>query len=86
MADAVGTVAIVEELAISPSANRISPTSATVGESLVVGLATLKPVSFSLGKNVVCSNYSVSMMFARWCVGRDRCLSSRYIVCLPPPG
>ena len=43
-------------------------------------MATLESVSFSLGKNVMCSTYSVSMRFARWCVGRDPCLSPRYIV------
>ena len=53
---------------------------------MVVGLATLEPVSFSLGKNVMCSSCSVSMRFAQWCSGRHRCLLSRYIVCLPPPG
>ena len=53
MADAVGTVAVVEELAISPPANRTSPTSAAAGESLVVGLPTLESISFSLGKNVI---------------------------------
>ena len=59
MADAVGTVAVVEELAISPPASRTSPTSAAAGVNLVVGLATLKSVSSSLGKNVLCSSYSV---------------------------
>ena len=53
---------------------------------MIVGLATLEFVLFSLGKNVMCSSYSVSMRIARWCAGRDRCLSSRYIVCFPPPG
>ena len=86
MVDAVGTMAVVEELAISLPANRKSPTSAAAGERLIVGLATLKFVSFFLGKNVVCSSYLVSMKFARRCFGRDRCLSSRYIVCFPSPG
>ena len=40
MTDGVGIVAVVEELVISPPANRISPTLATAGKSLVVGLAT----------------------------------------------
>ena len=53
---------------------------------MVVGLAKLKSVSFSLGKNGMCSSYSVSMRFARWCAGRNRCLLSRCIVCFPPPG
>ena len=52
MADAVGIVAVVEDLVISPPANRTSPTSAATGESPVVGLATLESVSFSLGKIV----------------------------------
>ena len=52
MADAVGTVAVVEELAIPPPANQASLTLASAGESLVVGLATLESVSFFLGKNV----------------------------------
>ena len=69
-----------------PPANRTLPTSAAAGESLVVGLATLKSVPFSLDKNVMCSRYSVSMRFARGCAGRGRCLSSRYIVLFPPPG
>ena len=51
-----------------------------------MGLATLESLSFSLGKNVMFSHYLVSMRFARWCAGRDRCLSSRYIVCFSPPG
>ena len=84
MADAVGTVAVVEELAIPPPGNQASLTS--VEETLVVGLATLESVSFFLGKNVMCSSYSVTMRFERWCIGRDRCLSSRYILCIPPPG
>ena len=53
MANAVGTVAVVEEFAISSPANPTSPTSAAAGESLVVDLATLEPVSFYLGNNVV---------------------------------
>ena len=53
MADAVGTVAVVKELTIFHLANRTSPTSAAAGKSLVVDLATLKSVSFSLGKNVI---------------------------------
>ena len=53
MADAVGTVAVVEELAISPPTYRTSPTSAAAWESLVVGLPTLESISFSLGKNVI---------------------------------
>ena len=54
MADAVSaeTVAVVEELVTSPPANRTTPTSAAAEESPVVGLATLEPVSFSLGKIV----------------------------------
>lgn len=36
-----------------PSANRTSFTSAAAGEGMVVGLATLEPVSFSLRKNVM---------------------------------
>ena len=87
MADAVRTVAVVDELAIPPPANRTSSaTSAAAGESLIVGLATLKSVLFYPGQNVMCSSYSVLMRFARWCAGRDRCLSSRYFVFLPPPG
>ena len=53
MAEAAGTVSVVEELAISPHANRTSPTSAAAGESLVMGLVALESVSFSLGKNVI---------------------------------
>ena len=53
MADAVGTVAVVEELAIFPPANRTLPTSAAAGTNLIVGLATLESVSFFLGKNVI---------------------------------
>ena len=86
MADVAGTVAFVKELATSPPANQTSPTLASAGESLVVGLATLESVSFFLGKNVICFSYSVSIRFTRWCVGRNRCLSSRYIGCFPPPG
>ena len=53
MANAAGTVAVVEELPISPPVIRASPTSAAAGESPSVDLATLEPVSFSLGKNVI---------------------------------
>ena len=54
MADAVsaGTVAAIEELVISPPANRASPTSAVAEGSPVVGLTTLESISFSLGKTV----------------------------------
>ena len=52
MADAVGTVAVFEELVIYPLANNTSPTSAAAGESPLVGLATLESVSLSLGKIV----------------------------------
>ena len=54
MANAVSveTVAVVEELVISPPANRTSPTSTAAEESPVVGLTTLESVSFSLGKIV----------------------------------
>ena len=55
----------------SPPANRTSPISAAAGKSLFVGLATLESVSFSLGKSVMCSNYSVSMRFAWWWARRD---------------
>ena len=47
-----GTVAIIEELVISLSVNRISPTSTAAEEDPVVGLATLGFVSFSPGKIV----------------------------------
>ena len=49
-------------------------------------LATLESVSIFLGKIVMWFNYSVSMVFARWCAGREQCLSFRYIVCFPPLG
>ena len=54
MADEVsaGTVAVVEELVISPPANKTLPTSAATEGSPVVGLATLESVSFPLGKIV----------------------------------
>ena len=54
MANAVsaGTVAVVEELFISPPANRALPTSAAAEESPVVDLAALKSKSFSVGKVV----------------------------------
>ena len=76
MADAVGTVAVVEELAISPHFSRASPTSAAVGKRLVLGLASLECVSFHLSAKmyVMCSSYSVSTKFARWCIGRNRCV------------
>ena len=53
MADAIGTVAVVKEFAISPSTYLTSPTLAATGESMVVGLATIKSVSFYLGKSVI---------------------------------
>ena len=53
MADAVETVAVVEELAICPPANRTSLASAAAGESPVVALATLESVSFFLGKKMI---------------------------------
>ena len=43
----------MKELVIPPPTNRISPTSASTRESLVVGLATLESVLFSHGKNVM---------------------------------
>ena len=43
MADAVGTVAVVEELAVSFAVSRASPTSAAAGESLVVGPSRSNP-------------------------------------------
>ena len=43
MADAVGTVAVAEELAISPPANLTSPTLAVTGKSLVVGRLRSNP-------------------------------------------
>lgn len=43
MADAAGTVAVVEKLAVYPSANRTSPTSGATGESLVVGPSRSNP-------------------------------------------
>ena len=48
----VGTLSVVEELVVSPSSNRTSPTSAAAEKSPVVGLATLECVSFSLSKIV----------------------------------
>ena len=45
MSDVVGTVVVVEELAISRPANRTSHTLASAGESLVVSRATLESVS-----------------------------------------
>ena len=53
MADEIGTVAIVEEFVISPPPNWTSPTSAEAGENLLLGLATLKSVSFYLGKHFI---------------------------------
>ena len=56
MVDAIflGTLAVVEDLVISPPAKSTSPTSVAAEESPVVGLATLESVSFSLGKIVKC--------------------------------
>ena len=54
MADAVGTVAVVEELAISPPAYRTWPISAAAGERPVVCLATFESASFSLDEIGTC--------------------------------
>ena len=64
-----GTVVVVEELVISPPANRTSPTSATTGESPIVGLAALESVLFSLGK-------IVTGVEATWFGGESRCGAS----------
>ena len=53
MAYAVRTVAVVEELVISPPDNKASPPSAAAGESLRVDLATLKLVLFSTGESLM---------------------------------
>ena len=52
MADTVsaGALTVVEELVIVPSVNRTSPTSTAAEKSLLMGLATLEPLSLSLGK------------------------------------
>ena len=54
MVDAVSvrTLAAVEELVISPPANRTSSTSAVAEENAIVGLVALGSVPFSLGKTV----------------------------------
>ena len=57
MADLVGTVTVVEELAFYSPAYRTSPTSFAAGKSLVVGLVTLESVPSSFGKK--CYRYSV---------------------------
>ena len=84
MTDAVGTVAVVEELTTPPCKSDIAYFSHGWGKSCRVSDYARIGIVLPRQKCYRCPGYSFSTRYARWCVGKDRCLSSRYIVCFPP--